>query len=75
MVRIFLFNNGDKPLSQIQNVLTTIELWNVKDAKHEWCLPSAPYVLGVNSICATRVRDKKRLEKVGNLVKNSYLYR
>ena len=23
----------------------------------------------------TRVRDKKRLEKVGNLVKNSYLYR
>lgn len=29
-------------------------------------------------ICATkytRVRDKKRLEKVGNLVKNSYLYR
>ena len=24
---------------------------------------------------STRVRDKKRLEKVGNLVKNSYLYR
>ena len=23
----------------------------------------------------TRVRDKKRLVKVGNLVKNSYLYR
>ena len=23
----------------------------------------------------TRVRDKKRLEKVGNLVKNLYLYR
>ena len=29
--------------------------------------PARPYV--------TRVRDKKRLEKVGNLVKNSYLYR
>jgi len=26
-------------------------------------------------IINTRVRDKKRLEKVGNLVKNSYLYR
>ena len=26
-------------------------------------------------IMFTRVRDKKRLEKVGNLVKNSYLYR
>ena len=26
-------------------------------------------------IIYTRVRDKKRLEKVGNLVKNSYLYR
>ena len=26
-------------------------------------------------IIFTRVRDKKRLEKVGNLVKNSYLYR
>jgi len=26
-------------------------------------------------ILNTRVRDKKRLEKVGNLVKNSYLYR
>ena len=29
------------------------------------------YHIGVNM----RVRDKKRLEKVGNLVKNSYLYR
>ena len=27
------------------------------------------------SYLCTRVRDKKRLEKVGNLVKNSYLYR
>ena len=27
------------------------------------------------SLNHTRVRDKKRLEKVGNLVKNSYLYR
>ena len=27
------------------------------------------------TIINTRVRDKKRLEKVGNLVKNSYLYR
>ena len=30
---------------------------------------------GVSRIFYTRVRDKKRLEKVGNLVKNSYLYR
>ena len=29
----------------------------------------------VNNATDTRVRDKKRLEKVGNLVKNSYLYR
>ena len=29
----------------------------------------------VKIITNTRVRDKKRLEKVGNLVKNSYLYR
>ena len=29
----------------------------------------------LNNILLTRVRDKKRLEKVGNLVKNSYLYR
>ena len=29
----------------------------------------------VSNIFYTRVRDKKRLEKVGNLVKNSYLYR
>ena len=28
-----------------------------------------------SGIYHTRVRDKKRLEKVGNLVKNSYLYR
>ena len=28
-----------------------------------------------NATYNTRVRDKKRLEKVGNLVKNSYLYR
>ena len=32
------------------------------------------YTLARKSI-NTRVRDKKRLEKVGNLVKNSYLYR
>ena len=35
-------------------------------------------VLNHNEITAlwdTRVRDKKRLVKVGNLVKNSYLYR
>ena len=33
-------------------------------------------VLSVNvQAIYTRVRDKKRLEKVGNLVKNSYLYR
>ena len=31
--------------------------------------------VGVVIVRATRVRDKKRLEKVGNLVKNSYLYR
>lgn len=30
---------------------------------------------GRNLLYNTRVRDKKRLEKVGNLVKNSYLYR
>ena len=28
-----------------------------------------------NFAIITRVRDKKRLVKVGNLVKNSYLYR
>ena len=28
-----------------------------------------------SGIKGTRVRDKKRLVKVGNLVKNSYLYR
>ena len=60
MIRIFLFNNGDNPLSHIQNVLTTIEHWNVKDAKHEWCLPSAPYVLGINSICAGLQHISKR---------------
>ena len=60
MVRIFLFNIGDKPLSQIQNVFTTIEHCTVKDAKHEWCLPSAPYVLGVNSICAGLQHINKR---------------
>jgi len=60
MVRIFLSNIGDKPLSQIQNVLTTIEHWTVKDAKHEWCLPSAPHVLGVNSICAGLQHISKR---------------
>ena len=33
--------------------------------------------LGINAVFSiyTRVRDKKRLVKVGNLVKNSYLYR
>ena len=30
---------------------------------------------GFDAIVNTRVRDKKRLLKVGNLVKNSYLYR
>ena len=29
----------------------------------------------IGHLLHTRVRDKKRLEKVGNLVKNSYLYR
>ena len=34
-------------------------------------------VYGANGVIGkyTRVRDKKRLVKVGNLVKNSYLYR
>ena len=32
-------------------------------------------LLSYHLIYNTRVRDKKRLEKVGNLVKNSYLYR
>ena len=37
-------------------------------------LPSGTIYRAVTNI-DTRVRDKKRLEKVGNLVKNSYLYR
>lgn len=32
-------------------------------------------LLEKDTLAYTRVRDKKRLEKVGNLVKNSYLYR
>ena len=32
-------------------------------------------VIVVPNLGGPRVRDKKRLEKVGNLVKNSYLYR
>lgn len=32
-------------------------------------------IVCILDIFNTRVRDKKRLEKVGNLVKNSYLYR
>ena len=39
----------------------------------EFALP--PVVLQAGEAIITRVRDKKRLEKVGNLVKNSYLYR
>ena len=34
-----------------------------------------PYRADYEDQLVTRVRDKKRLEKVGNLVKNSYLYR
>lgn len=33
------------------------------------------YLIEYILIIYTRVRDKKRLVKVGNLVKNSYLYR
>ena len=33
------------------------------------------HYFGIGFPNITRVRDKKRLEKVGNLVKNSYLYR
>ena len=46
----------------------------VSDASSRFNVEGGQYI-PKSFITDTRVRDKKRLEKVGNLVKNSYLYR
>ena len=55
----------------------------IKDVRKQYHTIVIMYILWSNDrfgfkasvIIYTRVRDKKRLVKVGNLVKNSYLYR
>ena len=66
------------PQSSSERLLLHTELkskYNM-DKKHAMLIEAiTEYDKGDPKRIHTRVRDKKRLEKVGNLVKNSYLYR
>ena len=65
------YSHGDE-------LIAKIEKYNMERHTYPRSLDSIgikEYDLGGGLIYKTRVRDKKRLEKVGNLVKNSYLYR
>ena len=65
MFPLCLTAQGNFPLVQIQ----ISDLLQYQAQKIKRTIPSSFFSK------YTRVRDKKRLEKVGNLVKNSYLYR
>ena len=84
-----LMSVSDRLLLRKRAIIETVndELKNIAQVEHSRhrCFDNfivnllgaiAAYCLFPQKPCInTRVRDKKRLEKVGNLVKNSYLYR